>query len=340
MFMAGILLGLSSDSSLSVTVWSYLKSAVATKVTIRKQHGLRDWMAALKEDWAMLLPVRFPWPFASRQLNHGDWCVIRFVFRYVCLQRVDYKKVVKIILGVPALFSRCSTCDCGRFSYLWPNPNAWASTNQKSHSSFSLSRKNKLAHLAMYHQALLLIAGVHSWDISGDCYLNSNPAAYRDRIRNGSIIHFGIVMIVNLAIRFVTPHSVPTYLWPAKWATPIESELHDFRLEIGAMLVALMIITGASDITVPSRVIVPKRNYCKHSHQYSSLSGSANPTIPINSSLHLWIHFQSKNVNKINNLIKIPSYKNHYSKLSVVITDISNRHRAFLWFNTHRTKAV
>ncbi|CAH7011472.1 hypothetical protein VCHA40O237_10036 [Vibrio chagasii] len=35
------------------------------------------------------------------------------------------------------------------------------------------------------------------------------------------------------------------------------------------------------------------------------------------------IHFQSnKSKQKINNLIKIPSYKNHYSKLSVVITSI------------------
>ncbi|CAH7197630.1 hypothetical protein VCHA50P416_30103 [Vibrio chagasii] len=52
------------------------------------------------------------------------------------------------------------------------------------------------------------------------------------------------------------------------------------------------------------------------------MSGFFNPTIPKLIVACESIFNQKKCKQKINNLIKIPSYKNHYSKLSVVITSI------------------
>lgn len=174
------------------------------------------------------------------------WFFGMFVYK-----ELDYKKVVKIILESSLLVGAVlvivgASVTFGRILTLERLPTEIA--------QFILSiTENKLLILLCI-TALLLIVGTFMETLAAIVILTPILLPIVTALGMDPI-HFGIVMIVNLAIGFVTPPlGANLFMASQVGNVPIESLSRAILGWIGAMLVALMIITfvPAISLTLPN----------------------------------------------------------------------------------------
>nr|WP_261887542.1 TRAP transporter large permease [Vibrio echinoideorum] len=185
MFMAGIVPGL--VVGLVLIGYCLIVSKIRGYKGNDRKATWPERLAALKDAiWAMLLPVIILGGIYSGVFTPTESAAIGVLyglfFGMFVYKELDYKKVVKIILESSLLVGAVlvivgASVTFGRILTLERLPTEIA--------QFILSiTENKLLILLCI-TALLLIVGTFMETLAGHCYLDSNPIAYRDSIRNG-----------------------------------------------------------------------------------------------------------------------------------------------------------
>ncbi|MFV8461075.1 TRAP transporter large permease [Vibrio campbellii] len=243
MFMAGILPGV--VVGLVLIGYCLIVSKIRGYKGNDKKATWPERLAALKEAiWAMLLPVIILGGIYSGVFTPTESAAIGVLyglfFGMFVYKELDYKKVVKIILESSLLVGAVlvivgASVTFGRILTLERLPTEIA--------QFILSiTENKLLILLCI-TALLLIVGTFMETLAAIVILTPILLPIVTALGMDPI-HFGIVMIVNLAIGFVTPPlGANLFMASQVGNVPIESLSRAILGWIGAMLVALMIIT-------------------------------------------------------------------------------------------------
>ncbi|CAH7198416.1 C4-dicarboxylate ABC transporter permease [Vibrio chagasii] len=250
MFMAGILPGV--VVGLVLIGYCLIVSKIRGYKGNDKKATWPERLAALKEAiWAMLLPVIILGGIYSGVFTPTESAAIGVLyglfFGMFVYKELDYKKVVKIILESSLLVGAVlvivgASVTFGRILTLERLPTEIA--------QFILSiTENKLLILLCI-TALLLIVGTFMETLAAIVILTPILLPIVTALGMDPI-HFGIVMIVNLAIGFVTPPlGANLFMASQVGNVPIESLSRAILGWIGAMLVALMIITFVPAISL------------------------------------------------------------------------------------------
>ncbi|MCG9640568.1 TRAP transporter large permease [Vibrio sp. Isolate34] len=250
MFMAGILPGV--VVGLVLIGYCLIVSKIRGYKGNDKKATWPERLAALKEAiWAMLLPVIILGGIYSGVFTPTESAAIGVLyglfFGMFVYKELDYKKVVKIILESSLLVGAVlvivgASVTFGRILTLERLPTEIA--------QFILSiTENKLLILLCI-TALLLIVGTFMETLAAIVILTPILLPIVTALGMDPI-HFGIVMIVNLAIGFVTPPlGANLFMASQVGNVPIESLSREILGWIGAMLVALMIITFVPAISL------------------------------------------------------------------------------------------
>ncbi|MEZ8575948.1 TRAP transporter large permease [Vibrio splendidus] len=213
-------------------------------------------IAALKEAiWAMLLPVIILGGIYSGIFTPTESAAIGVLyglfFGMFVYKELDYKKVVKIILESSLLVGAVlvivgASVTFGRILTLERLPTEIA--------QFILSITDNKLLILLCITALLLIVGTFMETLAAIVILTPILLPIVTALGMDPI-HFGIVMIVNLAIGFVTPPlGANLFMASQVGNVPIESLSRAIIGWIGALLVALMLITfiPALSLTLPN----------------------------------------------------------------------------------------
>ncbi|NOH31959.1 TRAP transporter large permease [Vibrio chagasii] len=246
MFMAGILPGV--VVGLVLIGYCLIISKIRGYKGNDKKATWPERLAALKEAiWAMLLPVIILGGIYSGVFTPTESAAIGVLYGLFVYKELDYKKVVKIILESSLLVGAVlvivgASVTFGRILTLERLPTEIA--------QFILSiTENKLLILLCI-TALLLIVGTFMETLAAIVILTPILLPIVTALGMDPI-HFGIVMIVNLAIGFVTPPlGANLFMASQVGNVPIESLSRAILGWIGAMLVALMIITFVPAISL------------------------------------------------------------------------------------------
>ena len=250
MFMAGIIPGV--VVGLVLIGYCLIVSKIRGYKGNDKKATWPERLAALKEAiWAMLLPVIILGGIYSGVFTPTESAAIGVLyglfFGMFVYKELDYKKVVKIILESSLLVGAVlvivgASVTFGRILTLERLPTEIA--------QFILSiTENKLLILLCI-TALLLIVGTFMETLAAIVILTPILLPIVTALGMDPI-HFGIVMIVNLAIGFVTPPlGANLFMASQVGNVPIESLSRAILGWIGAMLVALMIITFVPAISL------------------------------------------------------------------------------------------
>ncbi|MEZ8822949.1 TRAP transporter large permease [Vibrio amylolyticus] len=213
-------------------------------------------LAALKEAiWAMLLPIIILGGIYSGIFTPTESAAIGVLyglfFGMFVYRELNYKMVVKIILESSLLVGAVlvivgASVTFGRILTLERLPTEIA--------QFILSITDNKLLILLCITALLLIVGTFMETLAAIVILTPILLPITSALGMDPI-HFGIVMIVNLAIGFVTPPlGANLFMASQVGNVPIESLSRAIIGWIGALLVALMLITfvPAISLTLPN----------------------------------------------------------------------------------------
>ncbi|PMM42590.1 TRAP transporter large permease [Vibrio splendidus] len=243
MFMAGIVPGLVVD--LVLIGYCLIVSKIRGYKGNERKATWPERLTALKEAiWAMLLPVIILGGIYSGIFTPTESAAIGVLyglfFGMFVYKELDYKKVVKIILESSLLVGAVlvivgASVTFGRILTLERLPTEIA--------QFILSITDNKLLILLCITALLLIVGTFMETLAAIVILTPILLPIVTALGMDPI-HFGIVMIVNLAIGFVTPPLGANLFMASQVGNiPIESLSRAIIGWIGALLVALMIIT-------------------------------------------------------------------------------------------------
>ncbi|KAB0303661.1 TRAP transporter large permease [Vibrio fortis] len=254
MFMAGIVPGL--VVGLVLIGYCLIVSKIRGYKGNEKKASWSERITALREAiWAMLLPVIILGGIYSGIFTPTESAAIGVLyglfFGMFVYKELDYKKVVKIILESSLLVGAVlvivgASVTFGRILTLERLPTEIA--------QFILSITDNKLLILLCITALLLIVGTFMETLAAIVILTPILLPIVTALGMDPI-HFGIVMIVNLAIGFVTPPlGANLFMASQVGNVPIESLSRAILGWIGAMLVALMIITfvPAISLTLPN----------------------------------------------------------------------------------------
>lgn len=254
MFMAGIVPGL--VVGLVLIGYCLIVSKIRGYKGNDRKATWPERLAALKEAiWAMLLPVIILGGIYSGIFTPTESAAIGVLyglfFGMFVYKELDYKKVVKIILESSLLVGAVlvivgASVTFGRILTLERLPTEIA--------QFILSITDNKLLILLCITALLLIVGTFMETLAAIVILTPILLPITSALGMDSI-HFGIVMIVNLAIGFVTPPlGANLFMASQVGNVPIESLSRAIIGWIGALLVALMLITfiPALSLTLPN----------------------------------------------------------------------------------------
>lgn len=254
MFMAGIVPGL--VVGLVLIGYCLIVSKIRGYKGNDRKATWPERLAALKEAiWAMLLPVIILGGIYSGIFTPTESAAIGVLyglfFGMFVYKELDYKKVVKIILESSLLVGAVlvivgASVTFGRILTLERLPTEIA--------QFILSITDNKLLILLCITALLLIVGTFMETLAAIVILTPILLPITSALGMDPI-HFGIVMIVNLAIGFVTPPlGANLFMASQVGNVPIESLSRAIIGWIGALLVALMLITfiPALSLTLPN----------------------------------------------------------------------------------------
>lgn len=254
MFMAGIVPGL--VVGLVLIGYCLIVSKIRGFKGNDRKATWPERLAALKEAiWAMLLPVIILGGIYSGIFTPTESAAIGVLyglfFGMFVYKELDYKKVVKIILESSLLVGAVlvivgASVTFGRILTLERLPTEIA--------QFILSITDNKLLILLCITALLLIVGTFMETLAAIVILTPILLPITSALGMDPI-HFGIVMIVNLAIGFVTPPlGANLFMASQVGNVPIESLSRAIIGWIGALLVALMLITfiPALSLTLPN----------------------------------------------------------------------------------------
>lgn len=243
MFMAGIIPGL--VVGLVLIGYCVMVSKVRGYSGNDKKASLSERLSALKDaSWAMLLPVIILGGIYSGIFTPTESAAIGVLyglfFGMFVYKELNVKQVVKIILESSLLVGAVlvivgASVTFGRILTLERLPTEIA--------QFILTiTENKLLILLCIN-ILLLLVGTFMETLAAIVILTPILLPITSALGMDPV-HFGIVMIVNLAIGFVTPPlGANLFMASQVGKVPIESLSKAIIGWIGAMIVALMLIT-------------------------------------------------------------------------------------------------
>ncbi|AIW19146.1 TRAP transporter large permease [Vibrio coralliilyticus] len=243
MFMAGIIPGL--VVGLVLIGYCVIVSKVRGYSGNDKKASLSERLSALKDaSWAMLLPVIILGGIYSGIFTPTESAAIGVLyglfFGMFVYKELNVKQVVKIILESSLLVGAVlvivgASVTFGRILTLERLPTEIA--------QFILTiTENKLLILLCIN-ILLLLVGTFMETLAAIVILTPILLPITSALGMDPV-HFGIVMIVNLAIGFVTPPlGANLFMASQVGKVPIESLSKAIIGWIGAMIVALMLIT-------------------------------------------------------------------------------------------------
>jgi C4-dicarboxylate transporter DctM subunit len=243
MFMAGIVPGL--VVGLVLIGYCLIVSKIRGYKGNDRKATWPERLAALKDAiWAMMLPVIILGGIYSGVFTPTESAAIGVLyglfFGMFVYKELDYKKVLKIILESSLLVGAVlvivgASVTFGRILTLERLPTEIA--------QFILSLTDNKLFILLCITALLLIVGTFMETLAAIVILTPILLPITSALGMDPI-HFGIVMIVNLAIGFVTPPLGANLFMASQVGNiPMESLSRAIIGWIGALLVALMIIT-------------------------------------------------------------------------------------------------
>lgn len=254
MFMAGIIPGIVVGIALIgyCVIVSHIKGYQGND---RKATWSEKWQALREASWAMLLPVIILGGIYSGIFTPTESAAIGVMyglfFGMFVYKELDVKTVVKTILESSLLVGAVlvivgASVTFGRILTLERLPTEIA--------TFILSLTENKILILLCITLLLLIVGTFMETLAAIVILTPILLPIVTALGMDPV-HFGIVMIVNLAIGFVTPPlGANLFMASQVGKVPIESLSRAIIGWIGAMLVALMAITfiPAISMTLPN----------------------------------------------------------------------------------------